>query len=418
MGFALYTGDCREVMPKRGMINLADAVVTDPPYGLEFMGKGWDKGVPGVEFWEAVMGAMKPGAHLLAFGGTRTFHRLTCAIEDAGFEIRDCVMWVYGSGFPKSLNVSKAIDKAAGAKRKLVGLRLQKRPLPLPLIVPGEEIVLAITAPSTDAAKQWDGFGTALKPAWEPILLARKPLEGTVANNVLEYGVGGLNIDACRVGADLVGWGGAGGFKNTHDASGRSGPLIDGEPRPVSGRWPANLIHDGSDEVVELFPDSNSNKPDNHRTPIDDGGNYGSSRKSGLGGHGDSGSAARFFYCAKASKSERDMGLQDTEPHTAGDMTGGRKEGSDGLNSPRAGAGRTSGGHNNHPTVKPLALMRYLCRLITPPNGLILDPFMGSGSTLIAATLEGFHSIGIDTEPSYVAITQQRLREVKMPPRD
>ncbi len=255
---SIYAGDCRKVLPG---IDPVDAVVCDPPYGLSFMGKGWDRGVPGVEFWEEIAGAMKPGAHLLAFGGTRTFHRLACAIEDAGLEIRDCLMWVYGTGFPKSLDVSKAIDKAAGT------LELREFKCKNPADRPYTHTVGATstgwqspprpdkTHPATDAAKQWEGWGTALKPAWEPIILARKPLIGTVAANVLEHGTGCLNIDGCRVGM------------MTEKEVARSGRSTDGmfakggldwktEKREPKGRWPANLLHDGSDEVLERLGDA------------------------------------------------------------------------------------------------------------------------------------------------------------------
>ena len=318
----LHHGDCLEVMPTLDADSV-DSIISDPPYGLSFMGKAWDHGVPGEVFWREALRVAKPGAHLLAFGGTRTFHRLTVAIEDAGWEIRDCVMWVYGSGFPKSHN--------------------------------GE----------------WGG--TALKPAYEPIIVARKPLIGTVAANVLAHGTGGLNIDECRVGTQqtiTIRNGDSGG----NGAYGRDDRKFERVNPP--GRWPANLIHDGSDEVTAGFPDA--------------GGGFGVRGRGGQAyangkgfantlavtgqevGYGDTGSAARFFYCAKASKADRDEG-------------------------------------NNHPTVKPTALMRYLCKLVTPLNGIILDPFMGSGSTGKAATLERFNFIGIDLSAEYVAIAQARI---------
>jgi len=381
---SIYNGDCRDVLPT---LDLVDAVVTDPPYGLSFMGKGWDRGIPGVEFWEAVMGAMKPGAHLLAFGGTRTFHRLTCAIEDAGFEIRDCLMWVYGSGFPKSLDVSKAIDKSTKTEREVVGSYKARGFSEVSPTEDGRnqwaagEVIDKVghrTVPATDAAKEWEGWGTALKPAWEPIILARKPLEGTVANNVLEHGVGGLNIDGCRVGTDVIQTHGS-GDKYANLKTGQSDGV--GEYQNHQGRWPANLIHDGSDEVVELFPNTAPSKA----TPRNNGEFKSQSKGAETAhvtyGHSDRGSAARFFYCAKASKKDRGEG-------------------------------------NNHATVKPTELMRYLCRLITPPSGVILDPFMGSGSTLVAAQSEGlsndsyaFNSIGIDIDESYCEIAVRRLNE-------
>lgn len=378
---AIICGDCRDVLPG---LEPVDAVVTDPPYGLEFMGQGWDRGVPGIDFWTVVSDAMKPGAHLLAFGGTRTFHRLTCAIEDAGFEIRDCLMWVYGSGFPKSLDVSKAMDKALGAERDVVGRHQGRRATPLHDIRgggfnadrPNTLDRSAITAPATEAANEWDGWGTALKPAWEPIILARKPLEGTVAENVQKHGTGALNIDACRINpGENVGGGGNGQANN----GGRfgSGSGYNGE-RPIvkahaRGRWPANLIHDGSDEVLELFPEVHG---------------AGSRREAG-GWKSDSGSAARFFYCAKASNSGRG---NETKP--ALPLFGIEEETF----------------RNEHPTVKPVELMRYLCRLATPPGGTVLDPFAGSGSTLIAARAEGFRSIGIELKPKYCEMAERRIQ--------
>jgi site-specific DNA-methyltransferase (adenine-specific) len=362
-----------------------DAIVSDPPYGLSFMGKGWDHGVPGVEFWTEALRVAKPGAHLLAFGGTRTYHRLACAIEDAGWEIRDCVMWVYGSGFPKSHDVSKAIDKAARAEREVVG----------PKVYAGGHVqnhsgvshggsycgfdhsgTTMATAPATDAARQWSGWGTALKPAWEPIIVARKPLVGTVAENVLRYGTGGINVDGCRVeasdGRPLI--------KSRSDAANNAfGDGLNGSRCAgvtTLGRWPANLIHDGSEEVVGLFPQTRPGE-----SPARRNSEPGSGRTMGSGWHGedsgvrvvlDSGSAARFFYCAKASRADR-------------------------------------GDDNHHPTVKPTALMRYLCRLVTPPGGVVLDPFTGSGSTGKGAVLEGFRFIGIEREAEYVEIAKARI---------
>ena len=266
MSWNIYHGDCREVMQTLHPESV-DSIVSDPPYGLSFMGKGWDHGVPGVEFWAEVLRVAKPGAHLLAFGGTRTYHRLACAIEDAGWEIRDCVMWVYGSGFPKSHDVSKAIDKAAGAEREVVGVKENSfGRKPGGGDGWGEAIeggkasdhVFNITAPATDAARQWSGWGTALKPAWEPIIVARKPLCGTVAENVLTHGTGGINVDGCRVeaaGVPVFGTSGGRKFEQTHTQPDRRTKQIGTSD---AGRWPANLIHDGSDEVVGLFPQSKS----------------------------------------------------------------------------------------------------------------------------------------------------------------
>lgn len=389
MTHIVHHGDCREVMATLDAASV-DAVVCDPPYGLSFMGKGWDHGVPGVEFWAEALRVAKPGAHLLAFGGTRTYHRLACAIEDAGWEIRDCVMWVYGSGFPKSHDVSKAIDKAAGAKREVVGVRPghedfvhrtdahsgggRREGWNRPWQDDADKVALhhMATAPATDAARQWSGWGTALKPAWEPIIVARKPLIGTVAENVLTHGTGGINVDGCRVGTD-------GGTRRDGKAdkpndAGWENMRGHGIATLASGRWPANVIHDGNDEVVGLFPDtaSGSRKAGRHVIAGRQG-RYGLFAEGELPEIvGDSGSAARFFYCAKASKADRSA-------------------------------------DNHHPTVKPTALMRYLCRLVTPPGGVVLDPFIGSGSTGKAAVMEGFDFIGIEREAEYVETARARI---------
>jgi DNA modification methylase len=392
--YEIREGDCREVM--RGMYaDSIDAIVCDPPYGLSFMGKGWDHGVPGVEFWTEAMRVAKPGAHLLAFGGTRTYHRLACAIEDAGWEIRDMIAWISNKTFPKSLDVSKAIDKMDAAQeqearryrftawvrstgvtarqideatgtnmgghyttaasqpaimtrehleacRHLLGevpewvereadIRsvesktfAQRKAVGGSRFVPDASVTrphfAAIagdgsasreyfdTAPATDAARRWHGWGTALKPVLEPIVMARKPLCGTVADNVTTHGTGAINANGCKV---------------------------------EGGRWPANVMHDGSKEAT---------------APM--------------------GESARFFYCARATKADRGDG-------------------------------------NNHPTVKPTALMRYLCRLVTQPGGIVLDPFCGSGSTGKAALLEGFRFIGIERESDYAAIARARIAAVE-----
>lgn len=392
----LRCGDSLRIMPTLDADSV-DAIVTDPPYGLTFMGKEWDRGVPGVEFWREAYRVAKPGAHLLAFGGTRTYHRQTCAIEDAGWEIRDCIMWVYGSGFPKSLDVSKAIDRmdaseeqerrrlrftawvrgtgatsrqideatgtnmgghyttAASQPRIMTREHLEKcRHLlgDVPQWVEHEadirsvesrnmaerevvgqktagianpddrdrhtvggsaSVVVDITAPATRAAQQWSGWGTALKPAVEPIVLARKPLQGTVAANVLRHGTGAINVDGCKVVRHCE-----------------------------SDRWPANLIHDGSDEVLDGFPQDGES------------------------------SSARFFYCAKADGEDRDHG-------------------------------------NTHPTVKPNDLMRYLIKLIAPKDALILDPFMGSGSTGVAAIQMHNRFIGIELGEDHFEICKRRV---------
>lgn len=361
--YEIRSGDCLDVL--RGMAdNSVDAIVTDPPYGLSFMGKRWDYDVPSEVIWAECLRVLKPGGYLLAFAGTRTQHRMAVRIEDAGFEIRDMIAWVYGSGFPKSLDVSKAIDKAAGAERELLRTEVRYNEASGIVAAGRNERTLIerkITAPATVAARQWQGWGTALKPALEPITVARKPLIGTVADNVQQYGTGALNIDDCRVEAERpTGWGGGGSALYEGGLS-RDG----GAARPVDGRWPANLIHDGSAEAAEVF-----------------------------------GEAARFFYCAKASKTDRNEGCDNLPLQAAGGMSG-RRDGSMGS--------ITYNNNNTHPTVKPADLMAYLCRLVTPPGGVVLDPFMGSGSTGKAAMLEGFRFIGIEREAEYVAIARARI---------
>jgi site-specific DNA-methyltransferase (adenine-specific) len=401
----LLLGDCRDRL-KELLDNSIDSIVTDPPYELGFMGKSWDaSGVAyDVTVWQECLRVLKPGGHLLSFGGSRTYHRMACAIEDAGFQIRDQIMWVYGSGFPKSLNVSKAIDKAAGVEftsKPASGVGFMNNN------DDGYNMTLnqlVQVGQSTAEAEVWDGWGTALKPAHEPIVLARKPLDGTVANNVLKHGVGGLNIDGCRVGE------GTGESKtvqypdirgnNYNNASGTVEYTVTSQ-----GRFPANFIHDGSDEVLQLFPDSKSTKS-MRGVGLTSSNVYGQGDENfdTLRGHNDSGSAARFFYCAKASKKDRNEGLDDfadKEVHRYGAGIG------EGL-TPNAPANDK----NHHPTVKPTDLMRYLCRLITPPNGTVLDPFTGSGSTGKAATLEGFNFIGIEQSAEYIEIAKARIESV------
>lgn len=425
----IYKGDCRATL-SAFPAGLVSAVVTDPPYLLKFMGKSWDSG--DVSFqpatWAIVRSVCKPGAMVLSFGGTRTFHRIACAIEDAGWEIRDTVMWVYGQGFPKSLNIGKAIDKAAGAERCVIGRKPEHvisdkwreregRPDRL-----GSDF-LNITVPATPEAKLWDGYGTALKPAWEPIIVAMNELDGTFANNALKHGVAGLNIDGCRIGyageADMDQArvpqpsfnSPTGAIYNFKTGEGRSGDMFD----PTKGRFPANLIHDGSDEALELFP--------NVAGPWGkdgDGKLGGRTSMFGIGGVNsqnelrgrESGSAARFFYCAKASRNERNS---DT-----GSNTYNRKCLKCGKWQRKQSFSDDYTCHcdkpewevpvgNNHPTVKPLALMRYLVKLVSSPvDAVILDPFCGSGTTLLACADLGIRSIGIDSDEKSCEIAANR----------
>jgi DNA modification methylase len=447
---ALHLGDCRAIMPKLSASSV-DAVVTDPPYEYNFMGKKWDK--TGVSFkfgtWAAVLRVAKPGAHLVAFGGARTYHRLVCAIEDGGWEIRDCLMWIYGSGYPKSLNVSKALDKAAGAERQ---------PLPDPDMARRNKVAreywsssepgtAPVTAPATEAARQWHGFGTALKPAWEPIVIARKPLDGTVAANVTRHGTGALNIDATRVSGDVPKtiqgassriYGGGDGFSpNGHQES---------NPHPA-GRWPTNLVFThhcdckpigtkrvkgagwkDTDQRTKMMRGNVAAEASNgHHYADADGletieswqcvdgcpvraldeqagerrstGNYPSNSTNelnsnvyskGLGGQGpiysDSGGASRFYPTFAWEE-------DDFIPY---------------LYCPKASK-KDRGEGNTHETVKPNQLMRWLTRLVCPPGGVVFDPFMGSGSTGKAAVREGFGFLGIDDRPGNIPLARRRI---------
>jgi len=439
----LYLGDCIKVIREMDAESV-DAVVCDPPYGLEFMGKEWDApwkagsdvharardmrsdemhdenkrrfiaaavnkyeaGQPFAAWCETwareAYRVLKPGGHLLAFGGTRTFHRLTCGIEDAGFEVRDCLSWLYGSGFPKSLDVSKAIDKAAGAEREVVGMGAAY----CPHIARGERcpghptadrslaglnIHAAATAPATDAAREWQGWGTALKPAWEPCVVARKPLVGTVAANVQAHGTGALNIDGCRIphGDDVN----MDAVQRQQRAEGAvqfgAAGLIGSEIATYKpgGRWPANVAFD--EEAAAMLDAQTGVTKDGVAVNR----NRGDVRPQTVGnvparihdhsdvGYGGTGGASRFFYTAKASRADR-----------------------------------TTGGvaNNTHPTVKPTDLMRWLVRLVTPPGGVVLDPFAGSGTTLVAARAEGFRAIGIEREEEYARIIADRLSQLSL----
>jgi site-specific DNA-methyltransferase (adenine-specific) len=322
--------------------NTVDAIITDPPYGIRILNQKWDYDVPSVDVWSECLRLLKPGGYLLSFAGTRTQHKMAVNIENAGFEIRDMIAWVYGGGMPKSTDISKVIDKVAGVDREVIGrykrpdgtlrnyeewnksngvwsddsrYKYKKQGCP-------------VTAPATEDAKKWNGWGTGLRTGLEPITMARKPFKGSTIDNVLTYGTGAININDCRIEID------------------NKEIKVNATNEIELGRFPGNLIHDGSNEVLEIFPTSKE------------------------------GSAARFFYCAKASKADK------------------------GIN-------------NIHPTVKPTKLMRYLCKLVTPPGGVVLDPFMGSGTTGVAAVLEKFKFIGIELNEEYIEICNSRIQNAE-----
>ena len=493
MNIKLKLGNCLEELDKIEK-NSIDSIVTDPPYELNFMGKGWDNA--GISFskktWQKCYEVLKPGGYMLAFGGTRTYHRIACAIEDAGFEIRDCVMWLYGSGFPKSMDISKQIDKRNGRKnddfKKLgkylsdkitdtdsncankigfsstlvrfwkLGERIPNKETWMKLkklyhltdefdyIIEREEaereiigqkeklesyqyknnnvyqingdkekVMLDITKPATELAKQWEGWGTCLKPAYEPIIVARKPFKGSLVDNVIENSVGGINIDECRVGKEEIKTNGGDKFTNLY------GKYNTVQESTHTGRFPANVIHDGSKEVCGGMPYTKSN---GGKTTMSDFSKYNGSMMntsnlkdkpnridSDYIAPNDSGSASRYFYCAKASKKDRDEGLDMFEENTVND---GRKKS---IDNPFQ-RGETQR-HNIHPTVKPTELMQYLIRLVTPKNGVILDPFMGSGSTGKATMYENlerqanYSFIGIELDEEYMDIARARIEYVK-----
>jgi site-specific DNA-methyltransferase (adenine-specific) len=366
MSVELHHGRLQDILPTLAESTF-DACVTDAPYELGFMGKHWDRS--GVAFqpetWAAILRVLKPGAHLVSFGGTRTYHRMVCAIEDAGFEIRDQIGWAFGSGFPKSSNQDG----------------------------------------------QWTGWGTALKPAWEPICLARKPLIGTVAENLAAHGVGAINIDGCRitVGDGDVRSGGFGEGKRPWQTGGNGNTVRLGSE---VGRWPANLCHDGSPQVVALFPSEagaaapvTTRNGDKFRSTY--GAFAGNVDEQGSTFHADSGSAARFFYCPKASRADRDAGCEALDKRPLLWSSGTQNPGS--FQAPRT----DRSARNPHPTVKPTELMRWLCRLIIPPHGTILDPMMGSGSTGRAAVLEGFNFVGIEMTDEYLPIARARIADAE-----
>ena len=558
----LYLGKSEKVLKYLDASSI-DAIVCDPPYGLKFMGKKWDYNVPTVELWKEALRVLKPGGHLLSFGGARTYHRMVVNIEDAGFEIRDQIMWCFGSGFPKSHNIGKSVDKLQGNEREALGRNPNSRENSDKSNTLYESGTVGKTDTITKGTSEWEGWGTALKPAHEPIVLARKPIsEKTIAKNVLKYRTGGINIDGTRVGNEKIsvnvdykdnkqskdwgtkkcitekkeqgrfpanfihdgsdevlelfpdtksqghwsktkttGFGKFGNGKSIYKGVGKKDKLggstarffkeikpdhepivlarkpisektiaknvlkhrtgginidgtrveIDGKDdrsagnrtktfgihkEPVSGgegspgyvpnkkgRFPANFIHDGSEEVVELFP--NTGKGNGNGVYNYSGKEYNNKDTSMFNGDkpqapsnfNDSGSAARFFYCPKVSKKERNAGLEDFEPKSIGAKGNGLSRTCDICGASIIGGckceNRTYSNpikKNNHPTVKPVALMRYLCRLITPKGGTVLDPFMGSGSTGVAAKLEGFKFIGIDSKKEYYDIAVARIK--------
>ena len=510
----LLLGDCLERM-KELPDNSVDSIVTDPPYGLSFMGKKWDYDVPSVDIWREALRVLKPGGHLLSFAGSRTYHRMTVNIEDAGFEIRDQIMWVYGSGFPKSLNIGKAVDKLQGNEREVIGTERIDVGMQSGSMHSGRSVNV-IEREKTKGTTDWEGWGTALKPAHEPICVARKPLgEATVASNVLKWGTGGINIDGCRVGTSDKPKGSGNAEKNSSTPLKRGIKIGNGgNITPDAGRFPANFIHDGSEEVTDLFPETKSGahkagQPRNAESKS----SYILPGVTTYNDDGSSGSAARFFYCAKASKADRDEGLHGTltvkytggicEENTVAvqllekvisdsgllsfsigesggsitaqcqqdslstilteinriiglriyssltlSLTSDSTEGAslemesggslaesvtdlrrwlltitNGQMELARGASRVVSEMlslisveeswkergNIHSTVKPTALMRYLCKLVTPKGGTVLDPFMGSGSTGKAAKLEGFDFVGIEMDAEYMKIAEARI---------
>jgi site-specific DNA-methyltransferase (adenine-specific) len=440
-GSTIYNGDCLEVMDTIDKCSV-DSIVTDPPYHLTsivqrfgkegsapaqfgtdgafaraskgFMGKEWDGGDIAFQAntWRKCYELLKPGGHLIAFSGSRTYHRMAVAIEDAGFEIRDQCIWLYGSGFPKSHNIGREIDKKQGNDREVVGeVRAGKNAL-------GQDSGWnkhnnRTQIEITKGNSEWEGWGTALKPAHEPMVLARKPLsEKSVADNVMKHGTGAINIDGCRIegqsedterkkvvrkarSTDGV-W--------TDDNSGmksEGSEYADADPR---GRWPSNIMHDGSEQVQDIFPKTSSTEVSRERTHkgIWSAGELAESEQL-MPAYGDQGNASRYFYCAKTSKEERNFGLHGFKNQVAGGMSD-RSDGS---------LGSITMNKNVHPTVKPVELMRYLVRLVTPKGGLVLDPFMGSGSTGMGAREEDFRFVGIEKEEEYYEIAKARIKNVK-----
>lgn len=405
-----------------------DGILCDPPYELGFMGKSWDStGIAfNVELWTELLRICKPGAHLLAFSGSRTYHRMACAIEDAGFEIRDMIEWVYGSGFPKSLNIGKAVDKVQGNEREVTHKETKADSTYHTQNV-GETIINTSTYAVTKGTSEWEGYGTALKPAHEPCVLARKPIKGTVANNCLEHGTGGLNIDGTRVEAqdmDKLEIARYNFEKNqTHKNTNTGQNFLASKELKAThnvGRFPANLIHDGSDEVLEVFPETGkgNGKPYIYaEKKYQVNGFIKNNSPEAPSNFNDSGSAARFFYTAKASKSERNAGLEGFEIKEVRGGGGRVEQGYDKDSQHLKEAARKYGAvksakQNIHPTVKPLALTKYLATLIKPPKGgRLLVPFSGSGSEMIGALQAGWEYVeGVELTEEYIPIAEARIK--------
>jgi site-specific DNA-methyltransferase (adenine-specific) len=397
--------------------NSIDSIVTDPPYGLSFMYKKWDYEVPSVEFWQEVLRILKPGGHVLSFGGTRTYHRMVVNMEDAGFEIRDQIMWIYGSGFPKSLNIGKAFDKKKGNEREVVG-----ETAPRGGAIHGGGQSVGIPDIITKGSSQYEGWGTALKPANEPICLARKPLsEKTIVDNVIKWGTGGINVDGCRIGTDDKLSIHKGNLFNGNSGIETNDSFISNGQE--SGRFPANILFD--EEAAQVLDEqSGISKAKKERVGIKGGQSLheGGWKKDVEGKWpGDNGGgASRFFYVAKVSKKERNLGLDNFEDKEKTITNQSKKcnicnkwelaaSGEEYICKCETRDWNTPIQKNNHPTLKPINLMTYLCRLITPPGGIVLDPFMGSGSTGISACLEGFRFVGMELDEDYFKIAEARV---------
>jgi len=429
----LLLGDCLDKL-KELDDNSVDSIVTDPPYGLSapknsgksskggFMGKAWDYDVPSQEVWEECMRVLKPGGHLLAFAGSRTYHRMAVRIEDAGFEIRDQIMWVYGSGFPKSMNIGKGVDKKLGNERELVERpKSEQRPNADKNRDKNKDVggfAMSDNKYKSVGNSEWEGWGTALKPAHEPIVMARKPLIGTVVDNVLEWGTGGINIDESRIESEDLGirkrnasseFGQNSGWNNHKNID----TFYDG----TKGRFPANIIFD--EEAGKLLDEqSGISKSTGGTNDIVVESKFGqvSNRPQKPFNFGDVGGASRFFYCPKTSKTDRNEGLEHLEGKQVGTLNANSSDlenyggSSLGVSSLKGDLKPPQPKQNFHPTVKPTDLMLYLIRLVTPKGGTTLDPFMGSGSTGKAAVRGGFDFVGIEREKEYFEIAEARIQ--------